>query len=306
MKEVHTKSISRKTFVLDEFDRNILGILSKNARIPLNRIAQILRASRQKVHYRYERLVEADILLGVKAIVNRRIFGLYKVHYFTNVKHADCVEMNAQFGYVGTYRYEVSYICNDLERIRSITSFDASAVECIITKVHVNTPFPYTFPDRFVYRNDSSFFQDFTAASEKPYSLDAIDMKLVKLLSFDASLDLQEYGDKIGLAYDATRERIRKLIRHGYIQGFVPIIDYTKIGYVLNCVLLKGGMSKTLFHHPQVLWAAEAQTHTIIYFLHFQTQDLVSFVSQLDHHYDILIRGKIIKYSYISDVLFEM
>ena len=60
---------------IDKLDRQILGIISKNARIPFKDVADACGVSRAAIHQRVQRLIEMNVILGSGYHVNPKILG---------------------------------------------------------------------------------------------------------------------------------------------------------------------------------------------------------------------------------------
>jgi Lrp/AsnC family leucine-responsive transcriptional regulator len=74
--------------------------------------------------------------------------------------------------------------------------------------------------------------------------LDRTDRKLLKLLQGDGRLATVELADKIGLSPTATSERLKRLLRDGYVTGFRAMLDPGKLGRGL-LVFIEVGLDKT-------------------------------------------------------------
>ena len=74
--------------------------------------------------------------------------------------------------------------------------------------------------------------------------LDRTDRKLLKLLQEDGRLATVELADKIGLSPTATSERLKRLLRDGYVTGFRAMLDPGKVGRGL-LVFIEVGLDKT-------------------------------------------------------------
>jgi len=71
-------------YVLDQFDLKILSILENDGRIPFTNIAQELNISNSMVHQRVQRLIDQEILIGIKPILNEKKLG-YDWASFTGI-----------------------------------------------------------------------------------------------------------------------------------------------------------------------------------------------------------------------------
>jgi len=60
---------------LDQLDRKILSILSKNARIPFKDVAEECNVSRAAIHQRVQRLIDSNVIMGSGFDVNPKSFG---------------------------------------------------------------------------------------------------------------------------------------------------------------------------------------------------------------------------------------
>jgi Lrp/AsnC family transcriptional regulator for asnA, asnC and gidA len=60
---------------IDKLDRQILKIISKNARTPFKDVAEACGVSRAAVHQRVQRLIEFGVIIGSGYYVNAKILG---------------------------------------------------------------------------------------------------------------------------------------------------------------------------------------------------------------------------------------
>ena len=60
---------------IDNLDKKILSILSKNARIPFKDVAAECNVSRAAIHQRVQRLIENDVITGSGFDVNPKSLG---------------------------------------------------------------------------------------------------------------------------------------------------------------------------------------------------------------------------------------
>jgi Lrp/AsnC family transcriptional regulator for asnA, asnC and gidA len=60
---------------IDNLDKKILSILSKNARIPFKDVAEECNVSRAAIHQRVQRLIEGDVITGSGFDVNPKSLG---------------------------------------------------------------------------------------------------------------------------------------------------------------------------------------------------------------------------------------
>ena len=67
--------------------------------------------------------------------------------------------------------------------------------------------------------------------------LDALDIKILVELQEDARKSLREIAEKLGVAEGTVYNRINKLRRMGILEKFIPIIDYSKLGFDLTAII---------------------------------------------------------------------
>ncbi len=66
---------------VDKLDRQILEIISKNARIPFKDVAEACSVSRAAIHQRVQRLIEAKVIIGSGYHINPKVLGFNTCSY---------------------------------------------------------------------------------------------------------------------------------------------------------------------------------------------------------------------------------
>ena len=72
---------------------------------------------------------------------------------------------------------------------------------------------------------------------ERVDKLDELDIKILVELQEDARKSLREMAEKLGVAEATVYNRINKMRKAGIIKKFIPVIDYSKLGYDLIAVI---------------------------------------------------------------------
>jgi Lrp/AsnC family transcriptional regulator for asnA, asnC and gidA len=70
-----TEMEKSETEKIDKLDRQILEIISKNARIPFKEVAEACGVSRAAIHQRVQRLIESGVIVGSGYHINPKILG---------------------------------------------------------------------------------------------------------------------------------------------------------------------------------------------------------------------------------------
>lgn len=66
---------------IDNLDRQILGIISKNARIPFKEVAEVCGVSRAAIHQRVQRLIDMGVITGSGYEINPKMLGFNTCTY---------------------------------------------------------------------------------------------------------------------------------------------------------------------------------------------------------------------------------
>ena len=67
--------------------------------------------------------------------------------------------------------------------------------------------------------------------------MDNIDEQIVRLLQHDGRLTQREIGEQVGLSTPAAGQRVKRLLRDGYITGVHAAIDHTRFGRPIEASL---------------------------------------------------------------------
>ena len=70
-----------ETEKIDKLDRQILEIISKNARIPFKDVAEACGVSRAAIHQRVQRLIEVKVIVGSGYHINPKVIGFNTCTY---------------------------------------------------------------------------------------------------------------------------------------------------------------------------------------------------------------------------------
>ena len=67
--------------------------------------------------------------------------------------------------------------------------------------------------------------------------IDAIDLKILKVLQGDGRLSQLELADEVGLSASPCARRVKKLEAEGFIRGYTALISEEKLGFGFNIFL---------------------------------------------------------------------
>lgn len=93
--------------------------------------------------------------------------------------------------------------------------------------------------------------------------LDAVDIKIVNLLLFDADTTNREMASKCKIALGTVNNRIKKLKKSGVIKKKTIVVDYEKLGYQIE-VLIALKIKKGAFHEVAKKLASDKNIFLVI------------------------------------------
>ncbi len=67
--------------------------------------------------------------------------------------------------------------------------------------------------------------------------IDEIDLLILKELQEDARKSLKEIAERVGVAEGTVYNRINKMKKMGLIKKFIPVVDFSMLGYDLTAVI---------------------------------------------------------------------
>jgi Lrp/AsnC family leucine-responsive transcriptional regulator len=116
--------------------------------------------------------------------------------------------------------------------------------------------------------------------------LDAKDLAILEILQHDSTIAVKEIGERIGLSFTPTYERIKSLEREGVIQKYVALVDRFKIGMqiVVYCNITLKEQSKQALNDFEATITAIPQVQEVIslsgnydYMLKIIAEDITSY-----------------------------
>ncbi|MBW3015542.1 winged helix-turn-helix transcriptional regulator [Candidatus Woesearchaeota archaeon] len=230
---------------LDVKDRKIIYYLSKDARMSRTQLAKKLRLSKNTVKYRIERLLKEGIIKNFTTTLELEALGLSTVDMFLRFNE-DIYEKKQILDYFNKHEY-VDWVCTlsgEWDLFIEIVIKDFShLIEVVdgITQKFGNIldsyKVLYSLPIR-VEHLIKDFYADLKLGDVRVplekverVKIDAVDKKILAILSKDSSLPYLKIAQKLGLKIDKVRYRMKNLIDKGVIMKCFPEIDLQKLGY---------------------------------------------------------------------------
>lgn len=67
--------------------------------------------------------------------------------------------------------------------------------------------------------------------------IDDTDMNILKALTSNARASYRELASQLGVAVGTVQHRMQKLQERGVLKGFMPVIDYNRMGYGVDAII---------------------------------------------------------------------
>ncbi|NPA84754.1 MAG: Lrp/AsnC family transcriptional regulator [Crenarchaeota archaeon] len=68
--------------------------------------------------------------------------------------------------------------------------------------------------------------------------LDDLDMKILSILMNDARKSVREIARELGVSPATVHNRMKRLQQEGVLKGFMPIVDFPKLGYQVTAIIM--------------------------------------------------------------------
>jgi len=67
---------------------------------------------------------------------------------------------------------------------------------------------------------------------------DNLDLKIINLLLEDGRASLRSIAEELDVSVTTISNHLKSMEEEGIVQGFKPVVDYTKLGYTVTSVLM--------------------------------------------------------------------
>ena len=316
---------------LDVTDRKILAALAENVRLPASWIAKRIGMSRDAVSYRIANLKKRGIVQGTRVLVDAAQLGFMSTHIFLQLNQPlpeaekKLIETFQAYPFVraiikfnGKYDFELAVVHKNIQELDTI--IDRIITDSSAYLQHYDILFlTKTLAARAFPRN---FLSEKQAIAIKKHHykdrgrVDAVDLRMLGLLSENADIPLHELGSAVGLSADGAKYRLRSMQASGLIRKFIPVINYDVIGYNTYAIMLsikdftaqrEATLREFCNQNKDVLWGSKCigRFNVLLYICTRDPNDLVATTTALRTHfagaiteYETLINYEEYKYVY--------
>ena len=232
---------------LDDIDKNILYQLDLNSRQSFSNIGKNINLSKANVGYRIKRLQKRGIIKNFYTVIDtfklgyssQRFYLVFEntnqdiereiINYFIKNKYTWWVgSTNGRFDLV------VIIWVKDINEFYNFWEKTLLKYRKYFAK-QVFSPYTQLLHYRFSFlidnypKKDRKDFEITGGGKEIEY--DDLDFKILKLLASNSRIQIVNMVEKLDVSGKNIRDRIKKLMKVGVIQGFRVHLDHSKLGY---------------------------------------------------------------------------
>ncbi|MFA6460909.1 MAG: winged helix-turn-helix transcriptional regulator [Candidatus Woesearchaeota archaeon] len=257
---------------MDKLDQKLLLELIRNSRTPLTQLAKKIKASREVLNYRINKLVKDKVILEFTTEINLDKLGYIGAAVFIKVKNSGekevreviktCPFVSWVAEHSGVWNFIFSIYGKDNDQLdRRFLQLYHQLKEQILEHrfvLHRKTEFFYekyvTLPEIKIEKKEK----------DVPVKIDPVDLKILASLSSNSRRDCVSLSQSLKITPPAIAQRIRKLDKSGVIEKYSLFVDVSKLGLYQYSVILtnknvndKERLIRYCSQHPKVSFIAE-------------------------------------------------
>ncbi len=275
---------SQELIKLDAYDKKIFWELALNSRIPRSKLAKNVGISKERLHYKINRLKEN--LIDPAIILSYYNLGLdsYMI-LLDNIEDAKLVKMREDasiFTILQTIG-KCSYI------VYAVTENIKSFCQEFLPNQHFEIlPITRSIPDNYNPFN-LEVQRPEPIKKDKPITLDKKDYKLLYHLSITPLASIIELNKKTGLDPKTIKSRIERMLDANIIQKIRFALNVFKIGvtaYILKLDVVPKNKEKILRVARENNYSGivyETYTGFVLWYMPPSHKELFEFTSNLEH-----------------------
>ncbi len=237
---------SSKRELCSLLDKKILYELEQNCRRSLNRISKKVRASKQRVHYRIERLVKEGVITQFIAILNVSKLGLLNYEVWIQLEQITDKRKKEFLDYLinhkntrwvascgGKVDIAVAITAENIVQFDKIFKKIIETSAGIVKNYFVNTTVEYfTYPRAHIINEKENREYSYLGGEPKKIELDETEIKILIELSRNARIGTIELAKKTNVSENTVRTKIKGLEKNQVIQAYSAIIQPNKLNLI--------------------------------------------------------------------------
>jgi len=304
----------KKSDVIDERDKKILGELEKDARQTDSAIAKQVRLSKQVVNYRIQQMLKKGIINNFYAVVNVGNLGLTTYYVFLQLEKVNREKEEQILKQINSID-EVGWLVSCIGKWDIILNLNENSVlnfERTLNKIVGicgNHLYDYKFTilseaEHLGYKflGSKNYKPLYQGERDKSLKLDATDEKILRVLSQNARIDAVSLSKKLRMPLHILGYRVKNLLKGGIIEGFRPKLNINKLGYQWHLLLVKLGCESNeerkrliefcKFHKNTYYVTSTIGDYNLMLDLHIKSADeLIKIKKELQEKFPNLIKA---------------
>jgi DNA-binding Lrp family transcriptional regulator len=223
---------------MDRIDRLILSELMQNSRMPIKMIAKKIKASREVITYRLNKLVKDKVVLNFTTEINYKKLGFLAGSIYLNLseeRQKEFIEFLSNSDYVswavelsGTWNFAFSILGKTTDEI----DYKFQQMYNQFKDSIINHRFTLHKREKYFYEKYFDINTDVKSRKLKKEittSVDSIDKHILKELTKNSRIELTELSKKIKITPPAISKRIKRLEDENYILRYYLFVDVSKL-----------------------------------------------------------------------------
>lgn len=229
---------------MDKYDKKLLFELDNNARTSYIQLGKKIGLSKDSVKYRIENYFKTGLLDGFYPLIDSSKLGFYSFRVYFSFKNALPNDEKEVIDYLIKQK-NVFYLINvdgwfdvgfgffaksilEFQNFLSTFKQKYSCVNIIQEGIFINL---FHFDRNYFIKTKRIQIPKGILQEPKKVSFDAIDEKILNLLSINARTQIIDLANSLNLTSKAVIYRIRNLEKKGILLGYKPKINLEKINY---------------------------------------------------------------------------
>lgn len=314
------------------FDRKILQQLDQNSRQAYSKMAKKIRATKQVVKYRMEKMIERQIISGFYTVIDYSKLGFLMFRLYFKVSKMPLQKKQELISFLknhkkiaifyritGHYDFSFSIWVRDVWDYENFwDEFNEKFGGCLLD-CHLAIKTKYTEFSRNYLLEGETEKTEFTVSKKSAIEeLDETDFKILTILSTNARTSLVELSKQTKVSIVTCRTKIKELIKKKVILGFRAIIDCEKLGYTYYKVDLwfrdnakKKELANHILSNPNVIYTEKTVLTSDLEF-DLEVRNFEKFIKIMDDfekdypdsidHYEYYTRIKNYKVNYLPAI----
>jgi len=236
---------------LDRKDKGIIYELEQNSRRSLGEIAKKLRLSKQTLHYRIQRLVTAGVVGAFITAIDSSSLGYVNHEVWIQLNEINLERKKAFLDFLiahpntrwvascgGKFDLVVAILAENLVQFNSIFKAILRKFPGYVKNHYISISSElYNYPRTHLVTNDAGGGRGtdkerkaaILGGEQKKIELDEADLAILGMLSKNARIETIKIAQKVGIAPNTVRTKIRRLEKEGVIQGYTVLTQPSKM-----------------------------------------------------------------------------